>query len=177
MKYPPRPVDLPREELVKAAEEAIKPTGMYPGGTISFKFTCQHCGERCIMQDENKLYEFGECHKCGKSTKIEYGGFLVHWVTGKDKKIYQTANLPSCACPVCGYQTDCASRVVNVSGDSGAPRPGDLTLCFKCGEILIFDEDLKSRTACLDDLLGMDDAQSAVLDRLQKKIRSERPLG
>lgn len=82
MKHPPREGDLPREELVKAAEKALGPGGIYEGATLCFKFTCEHCGERCILDEPNKLYEYGECCTCGKKTKIEYGGFMVHWVMG-----------------------------------------------------------------------------------------------
>ena len=79
MKYPPREGDLPREELVKAAERETGPDGQWPGATVVFKFTCEHCGERCLLQVENTLFEKGECCVCGKETEIKFGGFLVHW--------------------------------------------------------------------------------------------------
>jgi hypothetical protein len=82
MKYPPREGDLPREELVRRAEEIISPKGTYPGATVLFKFTCEHCGERCTLQDENTLWEEGECFACGKKTKIEFGGFTIHFRIG-----------------------------------------------------------------------------------------------
>jgi hypothetical protein len=82
VKHPPREGDLPREELVKLAEYAIGPKGQWPGATLMFKFTCEHCGERCTLQESNTLYEEGECFACGKMTKIEFGGFMVHYVVG-----------------------------------------------------------------------------------------------
>lgn len=66
------PKDLPRGELQELAWQALR---KYPGAEIHFKFTCEHCGERCTLEDANSLYEFGICAKCGKETKIEKGGF------------------------------------------------------------------------------------------------------
>lgn len=82
MKFPPRDGDLPREELVKAADKAIGPRGQWPGATVLFKFTCEHCGERCTLQDENQLYERGECFVCGKETEIKFGGFTIMYTVG-----------------------------------------------------------------------------------------------
>lgn len=80
MKHPPREGDLPREVLMERAKEATAPNGPWPGGDVLFKYTCEHCGERCTLQEPNMLYEYGECFKCGKSTKIEVGGFSIHFV-------------------------------------------------------------------------------------------------
>lgn len=80
--YPPREGDLPREELMERAKEATT-TGPWPGADVLFKFTCEHCGERCTLQEPNVLYENGECFRCGKITKIEFGGFTIHMVLGK----------------------------------------------------------------------------------------------
>jgi hypothetical protein len=68
------PKDLPRDELMLAADEALR---RYPGSVVHFKFTCEHCGERCMLSDENTLWEDGECHKCGKLTPITQGGFML----------------------------------------------------------------------------------------------------
>jgi hypothetical protein len=68
------PQDLPREELIELAGEVVKD---HPGAEIYFKFTCEHCGERCTLQKPNVLYESGECWKCGKLTPIAHGGFMV----------------------------------------------------------------------------------------------------
>lgn len=73
--YPPRDGDLTRNELVKAAEEAVRHWGGHVD--VHFKFTCAWCGERCMLQEPNKLYENGECHRCGKETPITYGGFCL----------------------------------------------------------------------------------------------------
>lgn len=80
MKHKPREGDLPRDELIRRAEEAVAPNGQWPGGDVYFKFSCEHCGERCTLQEPNKLYENGECFVCGKSTPINYGGFTIQFV-------------------------------------------------------------------------------------------------
>jgi hypothetical protein len=59
---------------MKLADEALQ---RYPGAIVHFKFTCAHCGERCMLQEPNRLYEKGICHKCGKETVIERGGFAL----------------------------------------------------------------------------------------------------
>lgn len=77
--HPPREGDLPRDELVKRAQAAMEEWGGRGADIdILFKFTCQWCGERCTLQEPNKLYENGECFACGKSTPIKWGGFSIH---------------------------------------------------------------------------------------------------
>lgn len=68
------PKDLSREELMLAADEALR---RYPGSKVHFKFTCQHCGHRCMLADENTLWESGECNQCGQLTTITHGGFSL----------------------------------------------------------------------------------------------------
>lgn len=50
---------------------------------------------------------------------------------------------PESQCPGCNHALD------SVAPDPSAPRdrakPGDLTICFYCGSILIFGEDLRVR--------------------------------
>lgn len=52
-------------------------------------------------------------------------------------------------CSKCGYNFDCATdlRVEN------RPKPGDWSMCFKCGNIAVFDEQLKVRSATQEELL------------------------
>ena len=70
--HPPK--DLPREELMKLASETLE---RYPGAVLYFKFTCQHCGTRCTLQDPGMLYETGICYECSRETPITHGGFMV----------------------------------------------------------------------------------------------------
>lgn len=78
-KFPPREGDLPRDELCRRAEIMVDEAPCQVN--VLFKFTCEHCGERCTLQEPNKLYEEGECFKCGHKTKIEVGGFTLQYLT------------------------------------------------------------------------------------------------
>lgn len=49
--------------------------------------------------------------------------------------------LKSCACSGCGEVFDRASCV----GEDKAPRPGDVTVCIRCGHIMAFANDLSFR--------------------------------
>lgn len=92
--FPPREGDLPRDELIAAIPLAIKNLGFEKFDVdVHFKFTCQWCGERCMLQEPNMLYENGECHVCGKSTPINFGGFtLMARTTPKTEKERQMEN-------------------------------------------------------------------------------------
>jgi hypothetical protein len=68
--------DLPREELMAAADEALA-TATERSARVYFKFTCERCGARCMLSEPNVLYENGECCECGHVTKIERGGFTL----------------------------------------------------------------------------------------------------
>jgi len=72
------PKDLPRDELMQLADDALK---RYPGATIHFKFTCEHCGHRCMLSDT--LWENGECDECGQTSPITQGGFSL-WLNNVD---------------------------------------------------------------------------------------------
>lgn len=93
MTYPPRPGDLPRDELVKRAQQAIQESPVPV--QVYFKFTCPHCGERCTLQEPNKLYENGECFVCGKESPITVGGFSLHYIFNGTKKDSHDETLPN----------------------------------------------------------------------------------
>lgn len=53
-----------------------------------------------------------------------------------------------CNCPYCHYKVD---RCLNIS-TAGPPKAGDFTLCIRCGNLSIFDSELKMRVPSEDDL-------------------------
>lgn len=53
------------------------------------------------------------------------------------------------SCPSCAALLDAATGV----GHEGGPKPGDLSICFNCGELNLFDESLQVRTADAMELL------------------------
>jgi len=73
--FPPRRGDLPRVELLKLAQTAAAASPVPVN--VHFKFTCEHCGERCTLSEPNMLRERGECYNCLKETAISYGGFML----------------------------------------------------------------------------------------------------
>jgi hypothetical protein len=52
-----------------------------------------------------------------------------------------TTILPDDRCPACGYVLDACTGVP--SNASERPSPGDVALCFGCGEVLYFDVQMK----------------------------------
>jgi hypothetical protein len=50
--------------------------------------------------------------------------------------------VPLSKCPMCAYEMDCATCVEN---KEQLPKPNDVTLCIKCGEVLVFTEGLALR--------------------------------
>lgn len=54
------------------------------------------------------------------------------------------------------------------------PRPGDFSLCGKCGEILVFSDNLTQRAADLNDLLTLGQNEGHQLTVVQQVIRQHR---
>jgi len=52
-------------------------------------------------------------------------------------------------CPNCGWHV---SHTTNVDGEDIAPECGQLTLCYFCGAVMIFDAGLKPRWLTQDEL-------------------------
>jgi predicted RNA-binding Zn-ribbon protein involved in translation (DUF1610 family) len=76
--------DIPREELVRRAEQTLVTFGDL--AEIYFKFTCDNCGQRCTFNDANTLHQYGECHKCGHKTEVKKGGFMLSLILKPTKK-------------------------------------------------------------------------------------------
>lgn len=85
----------------------------------------------------------------------------------------QGRRLPKVACPHCDHPLDAATRV----GDNFRPKPGDITICLKCSEILVFQPDMTVRLAFLNDLLNLPKEEARLLEKGQALIRRKRPLG
>lgn len=73
----------------------------------------------------------------------------------------------------CGYEFDCASDVEDASQ---RPGPGDFTLCFKCGEIYVFDESMKIQQPTIQKIRDMPADTWFVLEKAQRIIREQRFL-
>lgn len=54
-------------------------------------------------------------------------------------------------CLSCGIENDVAT---SVDGDC-SPEPGDVTVCFYCGHIMAYDDDLKLRELTREEQIAM----------------------
>lgn len=80
--------------------------------------------------------------------------------------------LPVCKCPVCSHVLDSATGVPG-QGDA-RPKPGDLSVCLKCGEVLEFAADMSITVASVASLMALDATGAAMLEKAQRLIRRER---
>lgn len=83
----------------------------------------------------------------------------------------EATRLPTSACPTCGYEMDSASSV----GRKATPKPGDFSLCMRCGAVLRFDAELRLEPATSDELTELDEEGRTTLLRAQAVIRKLRP--
>lgn len=84
--------------------------------------------------------------------------------------------MPHGACPTCKRKLDAAEAPTKYGGWKVRPRPGDLSVCLGCGEILEFKEDMQLAAISLNHMLELPPETSADLIRVQRRIRSMRPL-
>jgi len=73
----PQPKNYPVAECVRTANEHIA-----QGSVIYQKFTCESCGSRQTMEEENTFYLKGKCEACGHTTDIQKDGCNYMLVTG-----------------------------------------------------------------------------------------------
>lgn len=94
--------------------------------------------------------------------------------------------MPDAVCPACGYVSD---RAAPADDNPAPPEKGDITVCFGCGTILVYDAcdecgDLLLRTPSLEEVFFLEanhqDTMREVA-RVQQAIlnlrASERPSG
>jgi hypothetical protein len=53
---------------------------------------------------------------------------------------------PKCRCPWCGHRLDAAMAADHDKPDA-APKPGDVSVCISCAQILVFADDLTLRAS------------------------------
>jgi len=80
----------------------------------------------------------------------------------------KTTDVPLTPCPTCGKILECASHTKR------EPRPGDLSVCIGCGELLAFDAHLVLHVADLRDLIGLDYRMFKRIGKLQALVRKKR---
>lgn len=90
-----------------------------------------------------------------------------------------TTIMPPLACPYCGYRLVAASRFEEVV----TPRPGDISVCISCAQVIQFGYDLTLRKltkAELDAIFAGDPQAAADVRKYQRavlgmEIRDGRP--
>jgi hypothetical protein len=83
---------------------------------------------------------------------------------------------PEAHCPTCGKMLNRACQVDFPTGEPIAPKPGDLTVCVCCGDILVMDEEMKLKVPDLDTLMAIPPAMARSMERAQKFVREKRPV-
>ncbi len=81
--------------------------------------------------------------------------------------------LPDDRCPSCGYTLDACSMAPG--NDREAPSPGDISLCFGCGEVLYFDLSMHHQLFPRVRLDGLEPELLHIIRVGQEAIRSRRP--
>jgi hypothetical protein len=64
---------------------------------------------------------------------------------GSSMKLGVDSRVPPSMCLDCGRINDAATGVDHAEGPDAAPQPGDVTVCFYCGHIMVFGDDLMLR--------------------------------
>lgn len=98
---------------------------------------------------------------------------ILKWVQEMERigKL-RDSQIPKCQCPWCGHILDRAMSA-NPKKPNATPRPGDVTICISCAQILVFANDLTVRASAPGEIEltpAMRRAQQAVreLDRRDK---------
>lgn len=85
----------------------------------------------------------------------------------------KTMCVPLVACKNCGYEFD---RISDVVADN-VPRPGDMTLCLRCGDIMAFNDDMTLRSLTEDDISCIPLATLSRLQRVRLEIQRRMAQG
>jgi hypothetical protein len=106
------------------------------------------------------------CPKCGRTSYNAED--IANGYCGHCHEFTGTGSVPRGKCPTCGYSLE---AVTMIGGDQKSPRVGDFSVCFGCGEILVFKKNLSLRLAELNDLAALPKVESELLTNAQSAIR------
>ncbi len=74
-------------------------------------------------------------------------------------------------CPSCGEELEASTYIRNAKIE---PTPGDISICFTCGAVNQFTEDLKLKACDIDKLPGMPAMQKAEIRRVCAQVKAMR---
>jgi hypothetical protein len=60
-----------------------------------------------------------------------------------------TYDIRETQCPECGYKIELAVTVTEV--ELRAPKPGDVSVCFNCGQLSVWDKERRLRRPSLEE--------------------------
>jgi hypothetical protein len=80
--------------------------------------------------------------------------------------------LPISFCLVCYYKMNIA-KMIGVNKNA-KPKPSDITVCIKCGEILMLDSEMKTVQPTIARLTQLSPEGHKFLGFVQKTVRSMR---
>lgn len=78
----------------------------------------------------------------------------------------KTTSTAAGTCPRCGYKFDHATGVAH----DNLPKPGDFSLCLRCGQVLRFEAGLVAVIALDRELEELAPEQRALIRRAQRAI-------
>jgi hypothetical protein len=71
-------MDYPRDVITAKASDAIHRHGGPNLVRVFYKWNCDNCGERNVVEQPNDLPEFAACGDCGARQRIARAGFALH---------------------------------------------------------------------------------------------------
>ena len=89
----------------------------------------------------------------------------------RDRVDCRGIRLPDSKCPTCGYTLDAATAA---DGSKDRPRKGDISICARCGEALIFGNDMTLHEMTADELAKLSLECTEELFKAQKFIRDRK---
>jgi hypothetical protein len=76
--------------------------------------------------------------------------------------------MPRSNCPMCHKSVDAATAA---EGILVRPNPGDISICFYCGEVLTFDPQMQLVPCDLNGMLALTEDQRQLVGLMQSRIR------
>lgn len=75
--------------------------------------------------------------------------------------------MPKSVCPSCGSVNDAATNPF----EGGSPTAGDMAICFQCGTLCIFNNDLTLRLAMQKEIEMLSAGERRMIDQIEKARR------
>jgi hypothetical protein len=72
-------------------------------------------------------------------------------------------------CPTCGNIMDRATCFHD--SEAHPPKEGDISVCIKCADVMVFNKEGTMREATINDLLALDSSAQMHLELAQRAIR------